>query len=430
MCQLILPHPLAVSMVDPEFLDKLDKIGQILRKSPKPFGGIQVVMTGDFFQLPPVNKMNSSTKYAFDAQCWAVLVQESICLKQVFRQKDPGALSLTLPWGGPGAQDADLLFLRAEFVNMLNEMRFGTLSAKSIQVFQSLTGQSEMEKNSKMPATALFPLRAEVEKANAEHLVKISQPVHLFDSVDGGTLPREMLTKALDNFMAPAKLRLKAGCQVMMIKNKDEMLVNGTIGTVLAFLSKKDFSMAQYAGMSWDEVNPEKMKEEEIYTKVNELYWKAINGTSGAKKEEGGESAMQGKTAHLKELEEMIQKEEKKEKIARSRSASPEKVEITTKYPVVRFYLGGKSYRIELMEPEVWKNEQPNGEVVASRAQVPLILAWAMSIHKSQGQTIPIVKIDLGRVFEKGQAYVALSRAVSKEGLQVLNFNPHKVRLL
>ncbi|CAD6925432.1 unnamed protein product, partial [Tilletia controversa] len=59
--------------------------------------------------------------------------------------------------------------------------------------------------------------------------------------------------------------------------------------------------------------------------------------------------------------------------------------------------------------------------------QVPLILAWAMSIHKAQGQTIPCCRIDLRRIFEKGQAYVALSRATSLEGLQVLGFDPSKV---
>lgn len=59
--------------------------------------------------------------------------------------------------------------------------------------------------------------------------------------------------------------------------------------------------------------------------------------------------------------------------------------------------------------------------------QVPLILAWAMSIHKSQGQTIQRVKVDLGKVFEKGQSYVALSRAASMEGLQVLRFDPKNV---
>lgn len=80
-----------------------------------------------------------------------------------------------------------------------------------------------------------------------------------------------------------------------------------------------------------------------------------------------------------------------------------------------------------LVHPEIWKVEQPNGEISASRLQLPLILAWALSIHKAQGQTLERVKVDLGRVFEKGQAYVALSRATCQEGLQILRFDPVKV---
>jgi len=67
------------------------------------------------------------------------------------------------------------------------------------------------------------------------------------------------------------------------------------------------------------------------------------------------------------------------------------------------------------------------GEVEATRDQVPLVLAWALSVHKSQGQTIDRVKVDLGSVFERGQAYVALSRATSLKSLQVVNFMPSKV---
>jgi ATP-dependent DNA helicase PIF1 len=96
-------------------------------------------------------------------------------------------------------------------------------------------------------------------------------------------------------------------------------------------------------------------------------------------------------------------------------------------WPVVRFCLADGSRRELLCQPESWKMEQPNGEILAQRMQVPLILAWALSIHKAQGQTLERVKVDLGKIFEKGQAYVALSRATCQEGLHIIGFDPKKV---
>lgn len=82
-------HPLRpVSMVDPGFLDKIEETARKLRKSSKPFGGIQLVLTGDFFQLPPVTKNNAPTRFAFDAKCWSQVIHEMVNLTQVFRQKD------------------------------------------------------------------------------------------------------------------------------------------------------------------------------------------------------------------------------------------------------------------------------------------------------------------------------------------------------
>jgi ATP-dependent DNA helicase PIF1 len=97
-------------------------------------------------------------------------------------------------------------------------------------------------------------------------------------------------------------------------------------------------------------------------------------------------------------------------------------------YPVVRFRRMDHTFRNVLLHPETFSVENIEGEVLASRTQIPLILAWALSIHKAQGQTLQYVKVDLAKTFERGQAYVALSRATSKEGLQVLNFLPEKVK--
>jgi len=92
-------------------------------------------------------------------------------------------------------------------------------------------------------------------------------------------------------------------------------------------------------------------------------------------------------------------------------------------WPVVHFTNG----RELLCIPVDFTVDNSLGFMEAQRDQVPLILAWALSIHKSQGQTLERVKVDLGKVFEKGQAYVALSRATNLEHLQVLNFDSSKV---
>lgn len=79
-----------VSMVDGELFDKLEAIARTMRNNGRPFGGIQLVITGDFFQLPPVPDYGKIARFAFDADCWDTAIQHTIGLTQVFRQKDPG----------------------------------------------------------------------------------------------------------------------------------------------------------------------------------------------------------------------------------------------------------------------------------------------------------------------------------------------------
>ncbi|TQS36743.1 hypothetical protein Golomagni_02798 [Golovinomyces magnicellulatus] len=354
-----------VSMVDGELFDKLEGIARALRNNGRPFGGIQLVITGDFFQLPPVpefgNKSNE-IKFAFDAGTWSTSIHHTIGLTQVFRQKDP------------------------EFANMLNDMRLGKITEKTELTFKSLNRSVASDG---LEATELFPTRREVENANASRMQNLNGESHKYLARDGGLVKDvKIRDKLLSNMMAPKVLELKKGAQVMLIKNMDDGLVNGTIGKVRSFMSERDFKLRgeTAAGLEKLEGNSEdEMSDEEL----NPPSLKTISRSQG---QDG-----------LKD-------------------SDPAKL-----YPFVSFKLSDGTRRMMLILPEEWKVELPSGEVQALRVQVPLILAWALSIHKAQGQTLPRVKIDLKKVFEKGQAYVALSRATTQAGLQVLNFDKSKV---
>ena len=105
-----------VSMVDGDLFDKLEEIARRMRNNGRPFGGIQLVVTGDFFQLPPVPEgSNREAKFAFAAATWNTVIQHTILLTYVFRQRDP------------------------EFANMLNEMRLGKISPQTIEAFRKLS---------------------------------------------------------------------------------------------------------------------------------------------------------------------------------------------------------------------------------------------------------------------------------------------------
>jgi ATP-dependent DNA helicase PIF1 len=202
----------------------------------------------------------------------------------------------------------------------------------------------------------------------------------VYEAKDGGSQTDvAQRTKLLENCLAPESIHLKKGAQVMLIKNIDETLVNGSLGKVIGFMSETTF---------------------DNYQRNEEEYYATQSG-------EGGEPS-----TGLSEAKTRIQ-----DMVAGTAQT----------FPVVRFAIADGTTRDLLCQREQWKVEQPNGEIVASRSQIPLILAWALSIHKAQGQTLERVKVDLGKVFEKGQAYVALSRATSMAGLQVLRFDPKKV---
>ncbi|PNY24031.1 ATP-dependent DNA helicase PIF1 [Tolypocladium capitatum] len=339
-----------ISMVDGELFDKLSHVGRVVRNNGRPWGGIQLIITGDFFQLPPVpdHDKKRESQFAFDAATWSTSIDHTIGLTQVFRQRDP------------------------EFARMLNEMRLGKISPSTVDAFRALSRPLKFDDG--VESAELYPTRAQVESSNEKRLRELPGRAHRYDCMDSGD--PAIKDKLLMNMMAPKSLELKINAQVMLIKNLDETLVNGSLGKVIAFSDEKTFEM----------------------TGVNSY-------------DDGWDDPMAKAKRKLKGFS----------RDSNSSSSS------NRQYPVVQFVAMGGVQRVILCQPEEWKVELPNGEVQAKRNQLPLILAWALSIHKAQGQTLERVTVNLGRVFEKGQAYVALSRATTQQGLRVLGFDKSKV---
>lgn len=337
-----------ISMVDGELFDKLSQIGRTIRNNGRPWGGIQLIITGDFFQLPPVpdHGAKRETKFAFDASTWTTSIDHTIGLTQVFRQRDP------------------------VFANMLNEMRLGRITEDTVRAFKRL--ERPLEFNDGLGTAELFSTRNEVEGSNERRLRELPGTIRRYEALDTGK--EDVRDKLLANMMAPKVIELKMNAQVMLIKNLDESLVNGSLGKVIGFSDEKTFDMSPLD--EYDEDDP----------------------TAKARR-----------------------------KLLKSFKHEAESSSRGDKYPVVQFMATDGTSRVILCQPEEWKVELPNGEIQAKRTQLPLILAWALSIHKAQGQTLERVKVNLGRVFEKGQAYVALSRATTQDGLQVLGFQKNKV---
>ncbi|KAL1525665.1 hypothetical protein AB1Y20_020515 [Prymnesium parvum] len=344
-----------VSMLDGVFLDKLEALATRLLcgdtvdgtragrrgTSAATFGGIQLILCGDFFQLPPVG-LSSSSKvcFLFQSKCWSRAVPETIMLREVFRQAD------------------------THFVALLNEMRRGRLSEFHVNLLRHMAAapaplraanaaDSGSGKADAAEATLLFPNNESADRENARKLAELPGEPYTYEARDWP--PDGRGQKTMEGCIAPRMLKIKLGAQVMLLKNLDaaNQLVNGSRGIVVSF---------------------DKVEDEEKPSIV-----------SGPETSEGG----------------ML-------------------------LPRVSFFLpnGGRIER--LLGAEEWSVES-GGTKIASRTQVPLKLSYALSIHKSQGMTLPAVAIDLANCFEPGHAYVALSRAVSIQTTRLLSFNPHRV---
>lgn len=290
-----------ISMLHRNQLDLVNRVLKFFKENEMAFGGIQVIFSGDFFQLPPIgNDLETSRqKFAFMSDAW-LDAEPVICyLTEQHRQTEN-----------------DLNYI-------LNEIRNGEVTQKSIDLLET---RVEFHPDEGEQETKLFTHNADVDRINQMHLEQIGKSSKFFQAtVKGNETLVEMLKKSV---LALEKLELKVGAQVMFVRNNYEVgFVNGTLGRITGFTDKGN--------------------------------------------------------------------------------------------PLV------KTFDNDLIEAkaETWAIEDETGKALASFVQIPLRLAWAITVHKSQGMTLDAAMIDLSRAFEKGQGYVALSRLRDLSGLKLRGLN-------
>ncbi|XP_076982767.1 ATP-dependent DNA helicase PIF1 [Tamandua tetradactyla] len=295
-----------ISMVEADLFDKLEAVARAVRQQNKPFGGIQLIICGDFLQLPPVTKGSQSPQFCFQAKSWKRCVPVTLELTEVWRQVDQ------------------------TFISLLQAVRLGRCSDEVTRQLRA-TAVHRVGRDG-IVATRLCTHQDDVALTNQRRLRELPGEVHSFEAVDSDPDQARTLDAQCP---ASRQLQLKLGAQVMLVKNLavSRGLVNGARGVVVGFA-------AEGRGL-----------------------------------------------------------------------------------PQVRFLCGVT----EIIRADRWTVQVSGGQLL-SRQQLPLQLAWAISIHKSQGMSLDCVEISLGRVFASGQAYVALSRARSLQGLRVLDFDPVVVR--
>ena len=210
-----------ISMATPDLLDKLNELGKRIRRCQKPFGGIQILFVGDFYQLPPVSKGGSEAVFAFESQAWAETIQCIMQLTIIQRQKDP------------------------IFQQILMEARIGKFTKESCRILDAC--KRPWQEN-KIKPTLIFPRRAEVDKINEANLKALTSEVNTYKAritLNKEKTPAEFKEKSEAFQMAVSildgdaaylvELELRVGAQVMLITNLDPELglVNGSRGVIL-----------------------------------------------------------------------------------------------------------------------------------------------------------------------------------------------------
>ncbi len=296
-----------VSMLHAHRLDMVERVCRRFKRNDKPFGGLQVILSGDFFQLPPINRESGADlkDMVLHSEAWRIMNPAICYLTEQHRQEDETLTTI---------------------LNAIRDNSVDTLH------YEQLESRLNAELPDGVRPTKLYTHNANVDGENSTELATIASDEKLYRMTSTG--PDVLVEILKKSCLAHEELRLKVGAEVMCIKNNfDAGYVNGTRGKVIAFLDSDD-------------------------TPIIELY--------------------NGKTIYA--------------------------------------------------TPETWAIEE-NGKEKASISQLPIRLAWAITIHKSQGISLDNAEIDLSRTFAYGMGYVALSRVRTLAGIWLVGFHPDALRV-
>ncbi len=332
-----------VSMMSQKIFEILDNLAQTVRKDRRPFGGLQVIFSGDFYQLPPVARSDDdqdSTAFCFESPNWAKTFADVVQLKKIFRQTDD------------------------KYTAILNQIRVGKLLKSALTILTPHIGKPLPET---FIPTILLPRRRDAELINAAELEKLPSEKKIFKLTHAEVLPEQAKQSQAQAKQSQAQAKQsQAQAQANISPEQREMEYTFLSNNIMAdkeIVLKKGAQVMCIANIDMESTEP------------------IVNGSQGIV------------------------------------------IDFVGNLPLVQFNSGAR----RTVGYHTWNSETYPSIGVK---QIPLIYAWAITIHKAQGVSLDMAQIDAGsNIFECGQTYVALSRIKSLAGLYLTAFNPQKIKV-